>query len=59
MTLKHEATGKRLILLVDWDSANIIKRTGYKIFMGLSEGTFKVLSEHLYSLRQSSTHQGA
>ena len=29
---KDEPTGRRLILLVDWDLAKIIKRTGYKIF---------------------------
>jgi hypothetical protein len=41
---KDEPIGRGLILLVDWDTAKIIKRTSYKIFMGLSEGTFKVLS---------------
>jgi hypothetical protein len=36
--------GKRSILPVDRDLANIIKRTSYKTFRGLSEGTFKVLT---------------
>jgi hypothetical protein len=34
--------GQRLILLIDRDSYNTIKRTGYKIFIGLSEGMIKV-----------------
>ena len=42
---RNEPFGRRLILLVDRDSAKIIKGTGYKIFTGLSEGTFKVLSD--------------
>jgi hypothetical protein len=28
---RDEPHGRRLILLVDWDSTKIIKRTGYKI----------------------------
>jgi hypothetical protein len=42
---KDEPIGRRLILLVDQDSAKIIKGTGNKIFTGLSEGIFKVLSD--------------
>ena len=42
---RDEPLGRRLILLVDWDSAKIINGTGYKIYTGLSEGTFKVLSD--------------
>jgi hypothetical protein len=42
---KDEPIGRRLVLLVDWVSAKIIKITGCKTFTGLSEGTFKVLSE--------------
>jgi hypothetical protein len=41
---RDEPLGRRLIHLVDRDSAKIIKGTGYKIFTGLSEGNFKVLS---------------
>ena len=48
---KDESTGKRLILSVDRDSARTIKRTGYKIFMGLSDGTFKVLTNPESELR--------
>jgi hypothetical protein len=48
---KEEPTGRRLNLLVDWDLAKTIKRTSYKIFTGLSEGTFKVLSEPEAELR--------
>jgi hypothetical protein len=33
---RYEPIGRRLILLVDRDSAKIIKDTGYKIFTGLS-----------------------
>lgn len=40
---KDEPIGRRLILLVDQDSPTTIKRTSYRIFMGLSEGIFKVL----------------
>jgi hypothetical protein len=42
---RDEPTGRRLILLVDLNSANIIKKTSYKIFPWLSEGTIKVLSD--------------
>jgi hypothetical protein len=41
---REEPSSRRHILPVDWGSANTIKRTGYKIFMGLSVGTFRVLS---------------
>jgi len=42
---KDEPTGGRLVLLVVQDSANTIKRDGYKTSTGLSEGTSKVLSD--------------
>ena len=48
---RDEPFGRRLILLVDRDSAKIIKGTGYKIFTGLSEGTFKVLSDPKEEIR--------
>jgi hypothetical protein len=48
---KDDPTGRRHIHLVDRDSAKIIKRTSYKIFMGLSESTFKVLSDPEAELR--------
>ena len=38
---KNKSTGRRLILSVDRNSAKAIKRTGYKIFTGLSEGVLK------------------
>ena len=44
---KDEAIGRRLILLVDRDSVNATKKAGCKIYTGLSEGTFKVLSDPL------------
>jgi hypothetical protein len=40
-----EPKGQRLILLVDQDLAKAIKETSYRIFMGLVEGTFKVLND--------------
>jgi hypothetical protein len=40
-----ELKGQRLILLIDRDSYNTIKRTGYKILTGLLEGTIKVLHD--------------
>jgi hypothetical protein len=40
---KDESTGRRLIL-VDWDLATAMKKTSCKVYTGLSEGTFKVLS---------------
>jgi hypothetical protein len=40
-----EPKGQRLILLTDWDSLTAIKGTGYKIFMGLTQGTVKVLRD--------------
>jgi hypothetical protein len=36
---------RRLILLAEDDSANAITKTSYMIYTGLSEGTFKVLSD--------------
>jgi hypothetical protein len=36
-------TGHRLIFLIDWDSHTIIKKTVYKIFLGLTQGTVKAL----------------
>jgi hypothetical protein len=40
-----EPKGQRLILLIDRDSLTAIKGTGYKIFMGLTQGTVKVLRD--------------
>jgi hypothetical protein len=42
---RDKPTDRKLILLKDQDSANITKRTSYKIFTQMSEGTFKVLSD--------------
>jgi hypothetical protein len=42
---QSEPKGPRLILLIDRDSYNTLKRTGYKIITGLSEGTIKVLHD--------------
>ena len=42
---QSELKGQRLILLIDRDSHNFIRRTGYKIFTGLSQGTVKVLDD--------------
>jgi hypothetical protein len=42
---QSEPKGQRLILLIDRDSYNTIKRTGYKILTGLSEGMIKVLHD--------------
>lgn len=41
-----ELKGQRLILLIDQDSLSAIKRAGYKIFTGLSQGTVKVIEDH-------------
>jgi hypothetical protein len=41
---KYKYTGRRLILLVDQDSATAMKKTGCKTYTRLSEGTFKVFS---------------
>jgi hypothetical protein len=38
---QSEPKGQRLILFIDWDSYTSIKRTGHKIFTGLSQGTVK------------------
>jgi len=43
--LDSKYIGRRLILLPNDDSANTIKKTSYKIYTGLPEGTFKVLSD--------------
>jgi hypothetical protein len=40
-----EPKGHKLILHIDRDSVLAIKRTGYKIFTGLSQGTVKVLKD--------------
>jgi hypothetical protein len=42
---RDEVIQRRLILLVDRDSVNATKNIRYKIYTGLSEGTFKVLSD--------------
>lgn len=42
-----EAIGRRLFLLVDQDLVNGIKKASCKIYTGLSEGTFRVLIDHL------------
>jgi hypothetical protein len=36
-----EQNGQQLILLVDWDSVEAFKEPSYKIFTGLTEGSFK------------------
>jgi hypothetical protein len=40
-----EPKGQRLILHIDQDSFLAIKRTGFKIFTGLSQGTVKILKD--------------
>jgi hypothetical protein len=42
---RPEPKGQRLILHIDWDSFLFTKRTRYKIFTGLSQGTVKVLRD--------------
>jgi hypothetical protein len=42
---QSEPKGQRLILHIDRDSYTNIKRTGYRIFTGLSQGTVKVLKD--------------
>jgi hypothetical protein len=42
---QSEPKGQRLILLIDQDSLSAIKRIGYKVFTGLSQGTVKVLED--------------
>jgi hypothetical protein len=42
---QSEPKGLRFILLINRDSYNIIKRTGYKILTGLLEGMIKVLHD--------------
>jgi hypothetical protein len=49
---KHsEPKGQRLILYIDRDSILAIKRTGYKIITGLSQGNIKVLKDSETSRR--------
>jgi hypothetical protein len=43
--LDSKYIGRRLNLLAEDDSANAIKKTSYKIYTGLPEGTFKVHSD--------------
>jgi hypothetical protein len=43
--MQSEPKGQRLILHIDQDSFLAIKRTGYKIFTGLPQGTVKVLRD--------------
>jgi hypothetical protein len=38
--------------LIDWDSYTIIKETGYKISIGISQGTIKVLRDSGVKLQQ-------
>jgi hypothetical protein len=40
-----EPKGLRLILFIDQDSYTSIRRTGHRIFTGLSQGTVKVLRD--------------
>jgi hypothetical protein len=54
---KDEPTGRRPVILVDQDSDKTTKRTSYKMYMGLSEGTFKVLSDPGAELKGQG-HQG-
>ncbi|PNF33649.1 hypothetical protein B7P43_G12928 [Cryptotermes secundus] len=42
---KSEPKGQRLILLIDRDSLSVIKRIGYRVNAGLSQGTFRVLQD--------------
>jgi hypothetical protein len=42
-----EAIGRRLFLLLDQDLVNGIKKVSCKIYTGLSEGTFRILIDHL------------
>jgi hypothetical protein len=42
---QFEPKGQRLILHIDRDSYSSIRRTGYRIFTGLSQGTVKVLRD--------------
>jgi hypothetical protein len=42
---QSEPKGQRLILHTDRDSLTIIKKTGYRIFTELSQGTIKVLRD--------------
>jgi hypothetical protein len=37
--------GQKFIALVGWDSAKAINETGYKIFIGPTQGTNEVLSD--------------
>ena len=43
--LDKKYIGRSLNLLAEGDSTNAIKKTSYKIYTGLPEGTFKVLSD--------------
>jgi hypothetical protein len=42
---QSESKGQRLILFIDWGSYTTIQRTGNKIYIGLSQGTVKVLND--------------
>jgi hypothetical protein len=42
---QSEPKGQRLILHIDRESYTSIKRTGHRIFTGLSQGTVKVLKD--------------
>jgi hypothetical protein len=44
LTAQSQPKGQWLILLVDHDSANVIEQTDYRVFTGLTELTFTVLS---------------
>jgi hypothetical protein len=43
---KDEITGRQLILLVNQDLANAIKKTSYNIYTGLSEGNYNALGDY-------------
>jgi hypothetical protein len=45
LDMQSEPKGQGLIFLIDRDSLTVIKRIGYKIFTGLSQGTVKVLKD--------------
>jgi hypothetical protein len=45
LDLQSYLKDQRLILLIDGDPYTIVKRTGHKIFTGLSHGTVKVLKD--------------
>jgi hypothetical protein len=45
LNIQPEPKGVRLILFIDRESYTCIRRTGHRIFTGLSQGTVKVLRD--------------